>query len=207
MSAADKWDRCGICGAEMYQNRLDMERWYHRHGAPWCYPDDITRTEVATTREEFVRSSTAILASDDEVAHHAVATSARIATVSAIADVMAERQRQDEKWGEQNHPNVDPALIERHATPAQMAEAYGVLRAEVARDRCELAAAGRGCTWAHILVEELAEAIEAATFYDEAVHTGSSWITEGLRLALRDELIQVAAVAVQWAEKVEGTRP
>jgi hypothetical protein len=58
-----------------------------------------------------------------------------------------------------------------------------------ARHACQEAfAEGRG-TWAHILVEEVAEALEEAT-------TGPS-------SRLREELLQVACVAVSWVDAID----
>lgn len=93
--------------------------------------------------------------------------------LSVIGEVVAERLRQDAKWGEQNHPD---GTGRDHATHKE-------IRAK--RD-CERAfAAGRG-TWRHIFIEEAAE-VEGAK--DEAL--------------LRAELIQVAAVAVAWVEAID----
>jgi len=65
-----------------------------------------------------------------------------------ITDLLAERARQDAKWGPR-------------ATP----------------------------TWSHILSEEHSEAVEAAV--------------RGNTSALREELIQVAAVAMAWVEDLD----
>ncbi len=125
------------------------------------------------------------------------------------ADIASERERQDDKWGEQNHPNVDRILIDRPSvtdkngrtwsggcTPQRMAEHYEIPTAGRAKFLCQNAADFGVCTWSHILIEEVAEAIEAATMHGMLPHAE----TLG---ALRDELIQVAAVAVQWVEKLD----
>lgn len=187
MSAADEWDRCVMCGAEVYENHLDGGRLYHRHGKPWCYPEDINNPTAAT-----LRIPSGIVVDPTP-------------SIAVISDVLAERLRQDLKWGEQNHPNVDPALIEYQASLSRVAEDYEIPTADRAKALCQLAASGRGCTWAHILIEEVAEAIEAAAIHDKAVHADAV-LAPGLRMALRDELIQVAAVAVQWAEKLGGAK-
>lgn len=94
----------------------------------------------------------------------------------ALTDVAGERERQDAKWGAlRDHPDASSDL-RRLIVPS-----------EVARDACDTAfVVGRG-TWAHILVEEVAEAIDAAS--DPA--------------ALRAELVQVAAVAAAWIEAID----
>ena len=92
--------------------------------------------------------------------------------VDLLFTVYAEIGRQNDKWGEQNHPDgtqapedADLANYTRGETQTAFAEGVG--------------------TWRHVLDEEVAEA------YAE---TGD---------ALRVELIQVAAVATQWAAAIE----
>jgi len=89
-----------------------------------------------------------------------------------LLDVLAERKDQDEKWGEQNHPDGTGT-------------AYRV-DAQFARRACEDAAALGQVTWRHILAEEVFEALAE---------------TDPERL--REELIQVAAVAVSWVEAID----
>ena len=89
-------------------------------------------------------------------------------------EVMRERERQHAKWGEQNHPD-GTGLNEIHAE-----------RAEVAKHVCQSAfAAGEG-TYMDILHEEVCEAF-----------------AESDPAKLRAELVQVAAVAVAWIEKID----
>ena len=70
-------------------------------------------------------------------------------------EITNERERQDEKWGEQNHDDY---------------------------------------RWMNILVEEIGEAAQAV------LHNEFGGRAAG---TLKDELIQVAAVAVQWLECLE----
>lgn len=109
-------------------------------------------------------------------------------TDEVLVDVRFERTRQDTKWGEQNHPDVDQILMTREGgcTPDRMAAEYQIPAAYQARRQCKIAASRDQVTWAHILIEEVAEAVEAATSTDP--------------ILLRDELVQVAAVAVGWIE-------
>lgn len=87
--------------------------------------------------------------------------------------ILMERQRQDEKWGEQNHPDGSGSDLQRDL-------------AEQERDYCQRAfAAGRG-TWRDVLAEEVAEAF-----------------AERDPARLRAELLQVAAVAVAWVEAID----
>jgi hypothetical protein len=94
--------------------------------------------------------------------------------VDVLDEIAAERRRQEAKWGEQNHPDGTRLTdVDRVA-------------AEAARRECEQAfAAGTG-TWRLILEEEIREAF-----------------AESSPEALRAELIQVAAVAVAWAEAID----
>ena len=94
-------------------------------------------------------------------------------TESVLSEVADERARQGAKWGQQNHPNGT-------GLPPEL------LAAERSRWVCEQNFRnGRG-TWADILREEFHEAL-----------------AESEPAALRAELIQVAAVAVAWVEKID----
>lgn len=94
-----------------------------------------------------------------------------------IDSVLAERNRQDAKWGEQNHP-----------------DGTGIggddVRRDVMTSLCQAAAASGSVTWRHILDEEVAEAF-----------------AEPDPAKLRAELVQVAAVAVAWIEAIERRAP
>jgi malonyl CoA-acyl carrier protein transacylase len=96
-----------------------------------------------------------------------------VATLAVVGQIAAERRRQDEKWGQQSHPDgTGGAARERYAIHL--------------REECEEAfAEGRG-RWAHILEEEVAEAV-----------------AESDPAKLREELVQVAAVATAWVEHID----
>jgi hypothetical protein len=97
----------------------------------------------------------------------------RRALINVLAEVRAERDRQHAKWGEQNHPDGAGGLM---ATAA----------ADIAKTQLKIAfEEGRG-TFRHILKEEVAEAF-----------------AENDPAKLRAELVQVAAVAVQWIEAID----
>lgn len=123
--------------------------------------------------------------------HVTTETGQRIVNTTVLTEVADERARQDAKWGEQNHPDVDHVLMTREggASPARMAEHYELPTAGRAKFLCDQAADFGQVTYAHILIEEVAEVVEAAT---------RASVTE-----LRAELIQVAAVAVAWVEKLD----
>jgi ADP-ribose pyrophosphatase len=111
---------------------------------------------------------------------------------AVLADVAAERARQDDKWGEQNHPSLDQVLLRRAGgcSPQRMAEEYQIPTAAAARTACNTAAERGQLTWGHILIEELAEAIEAATEHGDGRQ-------------LRDELVQTAAVTIAWIQRLD----
>lgn len=71
-------------------------------------------------------------------------TTALAALETVLADIRAERGRQDTKWGEQNHPD---------GTGPQFAN-----KAAYERIRTETAAADGTLTFRHVLAEEVAEA-------------------------------------------------
>ncbi|NBE94789.1 hypothetical protein FE391_39700 [Nonomuraea sp. KC401] len=90
-----------------------------------------------------------------------------------LADVAAERAAQDARWGTQVLPD---------GTGGDRA----VAESGVARHATDTAAREGALTWRHILAEEVLEAFAE---------------TEPGRL--RAELVQVAAVAVKWAQALD----
>jgi hypothetical protein len=119
-----------------------------------------------------------------------------------LAEIAKERGRQDAKWGEQNHPLVDPSAVEqptmvlgqmRTAYPARLFDFYGLPTATYARKQCQQAAREGRSTWADIILEEFCEFIEAAGLGDEA--------------GARAELRQLAAVAVAAIQAMDRRKP
>lgn len=104
------------------------------------------------------------------------------------AEIIAERNRQDAKWGEQNHPSLDPILTGRNggASPQRLCEEYEIPSEARAKFKCNEAAEKRVLSWAHIAVEELSEAVSAI---DDKTRRG--------------ELIQLAAVIVEWIQSID----
>lgn len=94
-----------------------------------------------------------------------------------LSEVSAERRRQDAKWGPQNHPDGTGGPLTRSD-------------ANQARRACQQAAADNATTWAHILTEEVCEAL---------AETDPS--------QLRTELVQIAAVAVAWIQAIDRRTP
>lgn len=99
----------------------------------------------------------------------------------AIAEIVHERAQQDAKWGVQNHPDLPKGIVSH---PCAF---FGLPTADAAREHCEDAFKRGAGSYAHIFVEEVCEAIEDA--HDPA--------------KLRAELVQVAAVAAAWIEKID----
>lgn len=94
-------------------------------------------------------------------------------TYRILCEILAERTRQDAKWGEQNHPDGTGSASQQVAAGA-------------ARARCQVAAERGEVTWRLISDEEHAEAM-----------------AEDDPARLRTELVQVAAVAVAWIEAID----
>jgi hypothetical protein len=90
-----------------------------------------------------------------------------------LGEVSAERERQDAKFGEQNHPDGTGGPVMRQ-------------RADEARAQCQYLAANGGADWRAILLEEVHEAL-----------------AESAPARLRAELVQVAAVAVAWVGAID----
>jgi hypothetical protein len=98
----------------------------------------------------------------------------------AFTELRRERIAQQKKWGEQNHPDGTGEDLWKH-------------RAQNAKEMTDLAAKTGALTYMDILFEEVAEAF-----------------AESDKAKLRVELVQVAAVALAWLEKLEretGTEP
>lgn len=119
------------------------------------------------------------------------ARDASVLRVRLYAEIEAERLRQDEKWGEQNYPSVDPVLTGRPggATAQRMAEEYEMPTAGRAKQLCDINAHRGELTFTHVALEEFAEVVEAAT--------------EGGDGLAREELVQTAAVLIAWIEAID----
>ena len=96
-------------------------------------------------------------------------------TEGVLTDVGEERERQETKWGTQHHPDgTKDEQFSRAVRDRAIAE-------------CGRKAAMGQVTWKDILMEEVLEA-----FAEDDI------------AMLRDELVQVAAVAVAWIEDIES---
>ncbi|MEY9837077.1 hypothetical protein [Streptacidiphilus sp. EB103A] len=92
---------------------------------------------------------------------------------TVLAEIAAERARQDQTFGEQNHPDGTGSLTQ-------------IFNMDNIRAGVERAAAEGRQVWANVLGEEVAEVL-----------------AESDPTALRVELVQVAAVAVAWIEAID----
>ena len=110
------------------------------------------------------------------------------AAVALAGEVVSERARQVTKWGQQDHPDACPTLLGRPVVSHQrLAEGVEIPTADRAKFITETAARQGRLHWSAILVEEVAEAVDAI----------------GHDAELRAELIQVAAVALAWVEAID----
>ena len=121
---------------------------------------------------------------------------AHAAAAHAIAqEVLAERDRQDTKWGEQNHPDgTGPRVhsLSRLRHPGAEPHLDVTLAsdlAQAAKVATDTAADEGVLSWSDILLEEVFEAL-AEDDLDK----------------LRNELIQTAAVAQQWVQAIDRRR-
>ncbi|WP_280381364.1 hypothetical protein [Nocardia wallacei] len=112
----------------------------------------------------------------------------RLADQYIAEEVLAERVRQDERWGEQNHPDGTGAHWANDWCGGLGGQFPGGAQgyADVARACCQAAAADGQLTFRHIFFEEIAEALAE----DEPAR-------------LRAELIQAAAVAQAWIAAID----
>lgn len=137
----------------------------------------LARTIAETVRDTPVRLGTPEGAAD-LVATLTVKVAAYVgrelgADARILAEVQGERERQDAKWGEQNHPDGTGLNYQRHLADEERAACQAAFRN------------GRG-TWRHVMAEEIAEAN-----------------AEKDPVLLRAELVQVAAVAVAWIAAID----
>jgi hypothetical protein len=104
-------------------------------------------------------------------------TNPSVTTDRVLQEILAERIAQDTKWGEQNHPDGTGGPVMRQ-------------KADEARAQCQYLAANGGPDWRAVLLEEAYEAL-----------------AEDDPAKLRAELVQVAAVAVNWIEAIDRRAP
>lgn len=106
-------------------------------------------------------------------------------TNKILEQILEERVRQDNKWGEQNHPILDQVIINSEAK--RMCEEFEIPSENRAKYLCEINH-GRGTgTYMHILIEEISE----------VASSGKDIVK------MRQELIQTAAVVIAMIESLD----
>lgn len=107
--------------------------------------------------------------------------------MSVFNDIALERRRQDSKWGEQNHPNgTGPYRTLFGLNYPVSAKYFRDLRDRAIYTTDKNASCSGALSYADILLEEVFEAM-----------------AESDPQKLREELIQCAAVAVAWVQKID----
>lgn len=101
--------------------------------------------------------------------------------LSIAAETVQERVNQIDKWGEQNWPDFPPDLV-----GSDVNQHYNIPFENEAKGAVETRFRHHEGTYGDILIEEVAEAFSSTT-----------------KAELRAELIQVAAVAQAWVEKID----
>jgi len=101
-----------------------------------------------------------------------------------LRDIIGERVKNRARWGVQDHPSV-------HGVPHGMPNTfiYDIPSEQTTKNRCHGKARRGTLTWADILLEEFAEAVDAPN-----------------EVARHAELVQVAAVALAWIECIDRRR-
>lgn len=114
-------------------------------------------------------------------------------TQKVLQDIVEERERQDEKWGEQNHPDRPHVAM----TTSRLLHLLEIPSADRARHLYERAANTDAMAWPLILLEEFCEAMEVCAHMEEG------WTEKDREEALKEELRQVAAVVIAWVECID----
>jgi len=104
---------------------------------------------------------------------------------SVLKEVAAERERQEAKWGQQNHHDGTGPLTLFLGARVPEEHTYADIRKR-ATDLIDWNSSAGRLSYADIFVEEVFEAL-----------------AESDQNRLREELIQCAAVAVAWVEKID----
>lgn len=126
-----------------------------------------------TATDSTTAGAPALGVSDAPAPNRGMSYEQRLAMWRGLHGVVLERERQHSMWGEQSHPDGTGRDGDGRA-------------AHVARSVAELGfIVGKGC-WRDLLTEEVAEAF-----------------AETNPVRLRTELLQVAALAVQWVEAID----
>jgi hypothetical protein len=109
----------------------------------------------------------------------------------ALEEVNDEMERQIDKWGVQEHPSYKHKDLIGYLDDMadDMPSRNELTITQAAKDLCDSRLGAGECSWQDILNEEFLEA------RDEAI--------AGNTEALREELIQIAAVALSWVGSID----
>lgn len=189
----DRFDSFNVRRPEFYKRFDTIERWQVElqllagvnaqvvwMGVPiWVYEDGAWPSEEERKKPNFQLSLWFYNHLSDQINWAGQYAAMMTEEGNTLFDVMQERRNQDAKWGDQNHQNTRPLILADDFTQLQLENVRGVFQFNYDKG---------AISWADILLEEVAEVLEASE--------GSS------NEDLYDELVQVTAVALQWAEKV-----
>lgn len=107
-------------------------------------------------------------------------------SADVLLEISREREAQDAKWGQQNHPDgTGPQVSILGLTDVNLDLRTGEELAGIFKRRCQANSPAQD-NWRDILLEEVFEAL-----------------AEKDPAALRTELVQTAAVAVSWVEAID----
>jgi hypothetical protein len=106
-----------------------------------------------------------------------------------LADIKRERERQDKKWGQQNHKDGTGVMYVPPQTVFSGGHGYLTLSRRMRRIVNRDAEIQGQTTWLNILLEEVLEAAACDDMEE-----------------LDDELNQIAAVVVQWRAAIQRRR-
>ncbi|PRY56469.1 hypothetical protein [Glycomyces artemisiae] len=184
VTAADARDHAAAVHRAAATARLD-ERYYKFLRGPLNLPDDKARGLIGELADHRIDGG-------DRVIRAARDAKATLASGGVLTEIAAEQDAQHKKFGEQNHPDLDPHDFPSVARNeyAFRADRWKQINTRRAKDGCEVKNRDpevASCTaWDGILLEEVYEAL-----------------AEKDPEAQRAELVQVAAVAATWVEAID----
>lgn len=111
----------------------------------------------------------------------------RYEVAASVLNMIERCREQDRRWGLRGYPSFNMAMVSSADTSvAGLANTHGVLPPDKAKWLCEVRAADGDLSWMDILASEVAKLVGK---YEDAQ-------------ALRDQLLDVGAVAMQWAARL-----
>lgn len=157
---------------------------------PWCPasgPPNFMNGHMKRHEDEGDRLNDRDLIADLVAAQ--VRFEGRALDSAILHEIADERIRQDDKWGEQNHPDGTGTTWIEDLMPFAWREDRAAHIALLAKAQCQREARTGRSTWRGIALEEIAEAF-----------------AETDPELLRAELVQAAAVLVNWIGAIDRRR-